>query len=117
MAEEKIYNLEERTFKFAQDVRAFIKKLPKTVSNLEDSKQLARASGSIGANYIEASEALGKKDFYLHMKISRKESKESKFFLRLVDTNDDVSLEAERSRLVKEAEELKLIFNKIVGSN
>jgi four helix bundle protein len=57
----KKYDLEERTFRFAQDVRSFVKTLPRTVSNIEDVKQLVRASGSVGANYIEANEALGKK--------------------------------------------------------
>ena len=76
----KPYDLEERTFQFAKRVRSFIKRLPHTVANVEDARQLARASASVGANYIEANEALGKKDFKLHIRISRKESKESRFF-------------------------------------
>ncbi len=59
------YDLEERTYLFAKRVRAFVKKLPRTVCNIEDVRQLVRASGSVGANYIEANEALGKKDFRL----------------------------------------------------
>ncbi|MDI6739399.1 MAG: four helix bundle protein [Candidatus Edwardsbacteria bacterium] len=89
MAETKIakpYDLEERTFKFAQAVIAFIKKLPRTISNIEISKQLIRAAGSVGANYIEANEALGKKDFLLHIRISRKEAKESRLRLTLSRT-------------------------------
>jgi four helix bundle protein len=82
----KPYDLEERTFLFAKRVRQFVKKLPRTVSNLEDVKQLVKASGSVGANYIEANEALGKKDFLMRLKISRKEAKESIYWLRLVDT-------------------------------
>jgi len=46
------YDLEERTFQFAKDVRLFVKSLPKTIANIEDVKQLIRAAGSIGANYI-----------------------------------------------------------------
>jgi len=61
----KRYDLEERTFKFAKTSRAFVKQLPGTISNLEDVKQFIRASGSIGANYIEANEAIGKKDFVI----------------------------------------------------
>ena len=57
-----IYDLEERTFKFAKDVRFFVKTLPKTIANLEDGKQAIKASGSAGANYIEANEALSRKD-------------------------------------------------------
>jgi four helix bundle protein len=71
----KQYDLEDRTLDFAKDVRAFVKKLPKTLSNLEDGKQLVRSSGSVGANYIEANEALSKKDFRMRIKICRKEAK------------------------------------------
>lgn len=81
----KQYDLEERTFAFAARVRAYVRKLPRTVSNLEDVKQLVRASGSVGANYIEANESLGRKDFSLHIRIARKEAKESAYWLRLVD--------------------------------
>ena len=56
----KQYDLEDRTLVFAQRVRDFVKKLQKTVANIEDGKQLVRASGSVGANYIEANEALSK---------------------------------------------------------
>lgn len=75
----KQYDLEERTFQFAKNVRSFIKKLPKTSGNIEDSRQLIRSSGSMGANYIEANEALSKKDFTMRIKICRKESKETKY--------------------------------------
>ena len=73
----KQYDLEERTLRFAKQVRDFVKRLKKTVSNVEDIKQLVRASGSVGANYIEANEALSKKDFIMRIKICRKEAKES----------------------------------------
>lgn len=59
--EKKIYNLDERTLKYAKDIIDFIGDLPKTVPNNETVKQLVRSAGSIGANYIEASESLGKK--------------------------------------------------------
>jgi len=74
-----IYDLEERTFRFAKNVRLFIKTLPKTIANIEDIKQVVRASGSIGSNYIEANEALSKKDFVMRIKICRKEAKESAY--------------------------------------
>lgn len=73
---EKVYDLEERTFQFAKSIRLLVKKLPKTQANIEDVKQVIRSSGSIGANYIEANEALSKKDFLYRVKISRKEAKE-----------------------------------------
>jgi len=88
-----IYDLEERTFQFAKDVRLFLKKLPSTLNNLEDGKQLIRSSGSIGANYIEANEYLSKKDFLMRLKISRKEAKESIYWLRLLlETNPEEEL-------------------------
>ena len=107
-------DLEERTYEFARDVRDFVKELPTTETNAEDVPQLVRASGSVAANYIEANDALGKKDFLMRLKISRKESKESGLFLRLVDSGDRENLEAERNRLVQEARELKLIFSSII---
>jgi four helix bundle protein len=78
-------DLEDRTFQFAQSVRAFVKQLPRTISNTEDVRQLVRASGSVAANWIEADEALSKTDFLMRVKICRKESKESRLFLRLID--------------------------------
>lgn len=110
----KIYDLEERTYNFAKNVRAFIKKLPKTITNIEDSAQLTRSSGSVGANYIEANEALSKKDFVMRIKISRKESKESRFWLRLIDVNSDKLLEETRRELVQESTELMNIFGSII---
>src|SRR6476469_7519087 len=79
-------DLEERTFRFAESVRALMKQLPRTISNAEDVRQLVRASGSVAANWIEADEALSKKDFLMRVKICRKEAKESRLFLRLIDT-------------------------------
>jgi four helix bundle protein len=72
----KRYDLEDRTLAFAQAVRAFIKQVKRTICNIEDGRQLVRASGSAGANYIEANEALSKKDFRMRIKISRKEATE-----------------------------------------
>lgn len=111
---EKKYDLEDRTFYFAQNVRSFCKKLPNTIANQEDIRQLVKASGSVGANYIEANEAISKKDFVFRIKICRKESKESRFFLRLVDTHDDDALEKDRFDLVNEATEIMKIFGAIL---
>jgi four helix bundle protein len=110
----KQYDLEERTYEFARDVRAFVRALPRTISNREDVRQLVRASGSVGANYIEANESLGRKDFLMHVKISRKEAKESRFFLRLMYTRDDATLDGRRAALVQEATELMKIFGAIL---
>jgi len=110
----KHYDLEDRSFVFAANVRTFIKMLPKTNSNIEDSKQLIRASGSVAANYIEANESLSKKDFIYRVKICRKEVKESRLFLRLLDTVSESAFEKERVALTKEATELMKIFGSIL---
>jgi len=110
----KHYDLEDRTLQFAKDTRAFVKKLPKTLANIEDGKQLVKASGSVEANYIEANEALSKKDFRMRIKICRKEAKESRFWLRLVDTNKKQELERTRNILIQESTELMNIFGSIL---
>jgi len=110
----KRYDLEERTLEFAKRVRAFVKKLKKTIANIEDGRQLVKASGSVGGNYIEANEALSKKDFVMRIKICRKEAKESGYWLKLVDNEDDTELERERHKLIQEATELTNIFGSIL---
>jgi four helix bundle protein len=110
----KTYNLEERTFEFAKNCRLFVSKLKKTISNIEDAKQLVRSSGSVGANYIEANEKLGEKDLKFRLKISRKEAKESKYWLRLLkSTNENESNEV--NQLINEAEELRKILSAIIN--
>lgn len=101
----KRYDLEDRTLKFAKDVRAFVKLLPRTVGNIEDVKQLVRASGSVGSNYIEANDSLGKKDFAMRIRICRKEAKESRYWLRLLDSGGNKEVEAVPDDLVREAGE------------
>jgi four helix bundle protein len=61
LSNSKQYDLENRTLELARRVRRFVKALPKTIANMEDSKQIVRASGSVGAIYIEANESLSKK--------------------------------------------------------
>lgn len=109
----KTYDLEERTFLFSKKVRDFVRQLQKTVGNIEDCKQLIRSSGSVGANYIEANESLSKKDFILRVKVSRKEAKESRYWLRLVHI-DETELEKERNDLIREVTELMNIFGSII---
>jgi four helix bundle protein len=108
----KPYDLEERTFQFARATRVFVKGLPTTVANVEDVKQLVRASGSVGANYIEANECIGRKDFVMKVKTCRREAKESAYWLRLLECN--TVLEQQRSELVAEGLELMKIFGAIV---
>src|SRR3989344_9518868 len=106
-------NLEERTFCFARDVRAFVRKLPRGIISTADGAQLVRSSGSVGANYIEEQEALSKKDFGMRVKICRKEAKESGYWLALVGDLPDTLLREQRV-LTQEALELTKIFSAIV---
>lgn len=114
MENSKRYDLEERTFQFAKRCADFIRKISKTITNIEYGKQLARSSGSPAANYIEANESLSKKDFILRIKICRKESKESKLWVRLIDPGETQEMQNEQSALMCEAEELTKIFGSIV---
>lgn len=109
----KPYNLEERTFEFARDCRILISKLSTSIANIEDGKQLIRSSGSVGANYIEANEKLGDKDFSFRLKIARKEAKESAYWLKLLKSSNP-NLEFEIDKVLQEAEELRKILSSIL---
>jgi four helix bundle protein len=109
----KQFDLEDRTLQFAKNTRSFIRVLPRSISNIEDAKQLVRSSGSVGANYIEANEAFSKKDFLMRVKICRKEAKESRFWLNLFEI-DKETLEVLRKDLIRESTELMNIFGAII---
>jgi four helix bundle protein len=108
----KPYDLRDRTLRFSKTVRNYVKNLPKTLSNIEDARQLIKASGSVGANYIEAEEALSRKDFVMRIKISRKEAKESRYWLELTEPKEQQTNQKQDS--IKEATELTKIFGSIV---
>lgn len=108
----KKYDLEERTLRFAKRCRDYVKKLPRTISNIEYGKQLIRSSGSQAANYIEANESLSKRDFGMRAKICRKEAKESRLWIELTEPLPEY--EQEKEDLIKEATELTKIFGSIV---
>jgi len=108
------YDLETRTFTFAKAVRQFVKTLPNTLATREDGKQLIRASGSVGANYIEANEAFSHKDFLFRIKISRKEAKESLYWLRLIHETHVLKNAPEAVRLIDEAKQLNKILSAII---
>ena len=109
---QKIYDLGERTKKFAMRVREYVKSAPKSIAGIEDVKQLVRSSGSVGANYIEAEESLSRKDFAMRIKICRKEAKESRYWLELIAVKTDQT--DEKAALIQEATELTKIFGAIV---
>ena len=108
----KQYDLEQRCLDFAKRVNGYIRQLPKDIPNIENSKQLARSSGSVGANYIEANESLSKKDFRLRVKISKKEVKESRYWLFLtIPLKEQLR---DKEHLIQEATELMKIFGSIL---
>jgi four helix bundle protein len=108
------YDLEERTYQFSKKTCEFVKAIKKTFTNVEYLKQLLNASSSVGANYIEANEALSKKDFKMRIKICRKESKESAYWLRLIIETNDEDYQNNGTKLFNEAVELKKIFSAIL---
>lgn len=110
----KVYDLEERTTRFAERVKDFCLTLPKNRAYDEYVPQLMRAGGSPGANYIEANEGIGVKDFKMKLKTCRRESKEAANWLRLVVTDGNQSMETERSWLTQEAKEFVLLFTSII---
>jgi len=105
-------DLEDRTLKFPSDIVGFIEQIPRSIPNNEIAKQVVRSAGSVGANYIEANEALGKKDFLLRLRICRKEAKETAYWLKLILVSD--VLNDKRNMLLQEANELTKIFGAIV---
>ena len=107
-----MYDLEERTLNFAKNVIEYVRNLPKGISYSEISKQLVRSAGSVGANYIEANESLSKKDFLMRVKISKKEAKESHYWLNL-STPSKIH-EQDKIELICESEELMKIFATII---
>ncbi|MBI2888770.1 MAG: four helix bundle protein [Candidatus Liptonbacteria bacterium] len=108
----KTYDLEERALLFTKRTARYVNKLPKTIPNVESGKQPMRASGSVGANYIEANECLGKKDFAMKIKTSKKEAKEARYWLAITEPAPEE--EKEKEALSQEATELMKIFGSIL---
>jgi four helix bundle protein len=106
------YDLEERTARFGEDVIIFCKKCPKNSVTLPLVNQLVKAGTSVGANYCEADNAESKKDFKHKIGIVKKESRESKHFLRMIITAAP-EIKEQAKKLMQEAMELNLIFNAI----
>ncbi|MBN2096867.1 MAG: four helix bundle protein [Candidatus Omnitrophica bacterium] len=110
------YDLEERTLEFAKEIIRLCKKLSKEVINVRLIGQLINASASVGANYREANEALSKKDFTHRMKITRKECKETSFWLELIKEANQKFTE-EIKDLSRESQELRNIFTSIINKS
>ena len=108
---EKKFDLEERTLIFAKQIIIFCKSLPNNTINFKLIDQLIRSAGSIGANYREANDSLGKKDFIHRLRIARKESKETIFWLELVkEANNNISID----NLIDECCQLRNILSSII---
>lgn len=112
--ESRYLNLEDRTKGFSISVRDFCYGCKKDIINTEYIKQLVRSVGSVGANYIEANDSLGRKDKQMKIKISKKEAKEFSYWLSHISTNNDNNLEQIRLSLINEANQLILIFASIL---
>ena len=109
------YDLEERTAKFGEDVILFAIKIHKNAVTLPLISQLVRSGTSVGANYAEANAASSRKDFKNKIHISKKEIQETKYWLRLI-TSADKAIKDDAPVLWKEAQELTLIFGKIIST-
>jgi len=113
---QKPYDLEERTYLFACNVRDLCFKIAKNEVNRIYITQLVRSSSSPGANYIEANESLGEKDFLMKIRICRKESKETEYWLKLIKIDNCEALNKEKDSLINESKELVKIFSAIIKS-
>jgi len=107
------YDLEDRTTKFAKEIINFSVKIPKNPITNPLISQLIRSGTSIGANYCEADEASSKKDFANKISISKKETKETRYWLKII-SHTVPELNSESDRLWREAQELNLIFAAII---
>lgn len=111
--DKKIYDLEERTAKFGEDIIEFAKKVPKNVITIPLIDQLIKAGTSVGGNYCEADCAESRKDFEHKLGICKKESKETKHWLRMI-AKAVAELNEEAKKLWKESDELQRIFIAII---
>jgi len=109
----RIFDLEERTMLFAREINTFVRGLAKDLIVFENGKQLVRSAGSVAANYIEANEALSRKDFIIRIKICRKEAKESRLWLNLIYA--PVKESEAKDHLLDEATQLMKIFGAILA--
>ena len=110
----KRFDLEDRTLRFAKEIINFCKKLPNNTINFKLIDQIIRSAGSMGANYREANDSLSKKDFIHRLRITRKESKETIFWLELIkESNKNVNI----NNLIDECSQLRNIFSTIINKN
>ena len=114
MTNDKIYDLEERTALFGENIIDLVKTLPKNPINNELISQIVRSGTSIGANYVEADGAESKKDFRHKIALCKKEAKETKHWLRMI-AKANSNKKTECKKLWSEAQELTLIVSSILS--
>lgn len=107
-----VYDLEERTARFGEAVIDFVKSIPQDAVTNRIISQLVGAATSVGANYVEADDAVSKKEFLKSIRTCRKEARETKHFLRMI-VRAVPQLKPQARILWTEAKELHLIFSKI----
>lgn len=107
-------DLKDRTLKYAIDVRIFVRTINRDKLNQDDLNQLVRASGSVGANFIEAIESLSKKDYLYRLKICLKECKESRYWLIVIQNTNHIESQDEINILKQESKELIMILSSII---
>jgi four helix bundle protein len=107
-----VYDLEERTARFGEAVLDFVKTIPQEAVTNRIISQLVGAATSVGANYVEADDAVSKKEFLKSIGTCRKEARETKHFLRMI-VRAMPQLKPQARILWTEAKELHLIFSKI----
>lgn len=112
---DKSLAFEERTIKFSEDVLLFCKNAKETTLIKPLVSQIIRSATSIGANYCEANNASSKKDFKNKIFICKKESQETKYWLRLLATSLP-DRKNELRKLYQECHELNMIFQKIIST-
>ncbi len=113
----KPFELKDRTREFALEVRRFLRKMPRSDANREDARQLVRASGSVGANYLEADNALSPRDRLMRLRICLKEARECEYWLGLLHLKPSGQLEVPRRQLQKESSELVRIFASLIRNS
>ena len=109
------YNLEGRTALFAENIIKLCKEIKPDNINKPIINQLIRAGTSVGANYCEANGASSKKDFKNKIYICKKEIQETKYWLRMI-VKCNPGHRDKAAILWQEAQELTLIFGKIVST-
>jgi four helix bundle protein len=112
LGEKRVYDLEERPARFGEAVIDFAKTIPQSAVTNRIISQLVGAGTSVGANYLEADDAVSKKEFLKNIGTCRKEARETKHFLRMI-VRAVLELKPEARKLWTEARELNLIFSKI----